>query len=269
MNVIDYILLAVAGLSYFRATVTSARDFGFWRSMVGYGTPIGPADARLYNHVHRLGPLPITDLRVVVLTLLLFIPFVFAPRLASSWVYAPIVCVAVAAYLSPLTAPSLEEPEADDLSDFGKFIAKWMASKFDIYLKMTAAGVALWLIGKIPVIGDFPAKLGEMIFPVIKETHIGHEVLDVAPTILAAMLLMRFLMFAVYGYWYTTLALLSCGWIWFQFQWLFGELLERSHSALDSFTHWTLLTIACDFLLSLLTAISGRLIRRQPAGKTE
>ncbi|MBO4226636.1 hypothetical protein [Bradyrhizobium neotropicale] len=263
MNVAAYVLLIVAGFIYFRAMVTTTRDFTLWRSMVGYGTPVGPADANFYEHLCKIGPLPFWDIRVVVLVALVLCPFVLERTLGNSWAYGPILCVAVGSYLAPLTAPTIVEPEPDDLFGFGKFIGKWLGGKLDIYLKITAAGGAIWLVSKIPAVGKIPEMIGSTIFPVIKKTGIERELFDVAAPILVVLLLTRVSMFAAHAKWYAGFVLLSAGWIWIQFQWLLVAVLDDGHhSALNQFEHWKLLIFASDFL-SLLMAIVGLLIQRR------
>ena len=70
MNYGDIILLAIAGLFYFRAMVTTTRDFRIWKHMVGVGSPVGPADIKYFGYVARIGQVRLLDVRCVVLTAL-------------------------------------------------------------------------------------------------------------------------------------------------------------------------------------------------------
>ena len=49
MNLGDKLLLVGSGVVYFRAMLTSNRDFDIWKRIVGYGNPVGQRDVEYCN----------------------------------------------------------------------------------------------------------------------------------------------------------------------------------------------------------------------------
>ena len=261
MNIADHVLLACAGVVYFRATLTSARDYRIWRKLVGR-MPMGPLDGACCDYIRRIGPLRIFDVRILASAGLLSAPPLLYPSLSKSWIFGPLICLAVGAFLSPLLAPTMFEPEANDLRSLPTFILKWLIGKSDIYLKTILVCGALWLSGKIPVVGDLPSQIGLAIFPVIKESRIERHLIDFFPAIIAGMLILRFSLFVAHGYIYAVSAVLSAGWIWFEYQWFFAEQVAvGTPGELLSFSKSVILIQLSDLVLSFASAVIGALGR--------
>jgi hypothetical protein len=227
--------------------------------IVGYGTPVGRLDVKFCNHIRRIGPLPLYDARVLGFALLLCAPPILWQFLSESWLFGLLLCIALGAFLAPLSAPTLAEPDAADLYSFQRFVLKWLVGKFDIYLKLLVVGVAVWLFSKIPIVRDLTSAIGRNMFPVIKENEIEANLLDIAPkvlVVLVGMLFIRFSMFVAHGYGYAILPLLCTSWIWIEYQWFFGEVASGNQTLL-SFSQSTTLIWLSDLLLSFAAAVIG------------
>ena len=263
MKIVDYLTIGAAGVIYFRAMLTSNRDFDTWKEFVGIELA---AEIEWANSTRARGPIPIFDPRVIALTLLILLPMLLYPSLKQHEIYGFILCIGIGAFISPLLIPTASEPSPNDLSTPGTLMTKWLIGKLDVYVKTSVAGLVVAVMNEVPLIGYWLSKIASTAFPIVRETGIEAAIIDASACVLLGMFVIRVMMFVSHGYAYAMLVGMSTSWIWIEYQFFFDkEIGNGEQSVLPSFSKMLVLIILSDLMLSILNAAINATVPRSNA----